>query len=154
MKTQVYVSYAEHYTDQCSELLLDVFSAPEVMDALSEAGRERRVAVVDDTVVGYLAFGRVLNYLYWDLKWLATMDQYQGKGIGRLLVDHMKAYVVLHNGCAIRLETPKNSAARKFYERLGFELQTTYNDYYDVTNHACVYVWKNPCFCAVEIEVD
>lgn len=108
MKAQILVHDATYYMEAASELLWQIFSAPGVIDAL-KGDREQRVAVVNDEVVGYITFARKIDYRYWDLHWLASSAEFRGHGIGRLLVDHMRAHVMLHDGSAVRVETPAGS---------------------------------------------
>jgi ribosomal protein S18 acetylase RimI-like enzyme len=125
---------------ECAELLGSVFTAAEMLDALDQ-GTEWRVAVDDDGVVGFISWKQKLDYMYWDLCWLAVSGEARGKGVGRKLVDLLKAQIVKEGGGTIRVETPCDSEAREFYERCGFTLAVIYPDFYEPDRGVCVYLW-------------
>lgn len=50
---------------------------------------------------------------------------HQGSGVGRLLVDHAESIAQSHGVEEMTLVTPPEMAARKFYERLGWEVDGT-----------------------------
>ena len=153
MKQQVYVVDATYYMEACSELLFDVFTVPECLDAL-KTGRTMRCAVAGDEVVGFIAWERVIDYLYWDLKWLATSTAFQGKGIGRLLVSHMQAHVQIQDGSYIRVETPSVSPSIAFYERVGFRVAHVMPEFYNTGRDVTTLLWKNPAYQSVQIDAD
>ncbi len=144
------VSPSDWYPDRAAELVYAVFTAPECLDALAP-DKIQRVAVCNDDVVGFIAWRRAINYLYWDLSWLAVDGDWRGRGVGRVLVEYLKAHVIQYGGSAIRLETPEDSDARPFYERCGFELAHVYPDYYDAGRGTCVYTWRNPSYRLVTV---
>lgn len=150
---QIYVAPADWYPEQAAEIVYAVFTAPECLDALSPE-KSRWVAVCGDDVVGFMSWRRAINYLYWDLSWIAVDERWRGRGVGRVLVDHLRAHVVTHSGSHVRVETPSDSAARRFYEAAGFELAHTYPDHYDAGRGACVYLWRNPSYRTVELPED
>jgi ribosomal protein S18 acetylase RimI-like enzyme len=125
---------------EAAELLGSVFTSAEMLDALNPA-TEWRVAVTDEGVVGFISWKRKLDYMYWDLTWLAVSGETRGQGVGRKLVDTLKAEVVSEGGGTIRVETPCDSEAREFYERCGFELAVIYPDFYEQDRGVCVYLW-------------
>ena len=152
--SQVYIADGALYPEQAAELMFETFGVPSTLDAMRD-DKTRRVAVLsDETVVGFIAWRRAINYLYWDLSWIATSGDYHGKGVGRLMVDHMKAHVVLHNGSAIRVETPEDSEACKFYVACGFDWASSYEEFYEPGKSVATFIWRNPCYATVEIELD
>lgn len=148
---QVEVQTADWYLGDAAELLFGVFLPLEVNDAL-KSDLERWVAVAGGEVVGYICWKRCINYLYWDLKWIAVSHEHHKHGIGRMLVDYMKAHVLWHNGSHIRVETPGDSPARKFYERCDFTLAAEYPDFYEVGRSTTVYTWRNPYYKTITIQ--
>lgn len=129
------------FVAEIAELLSAVFQPSEVEDALGR-GRTWRVCVnADGDVLGFIAWERVADYLWWDLKWLAVDGSHYGQGIGRRLCDRLKAEVVRNGGKGIRVETPCDSAAREFYERCGFELATMIPDFYEYDRGLALYTW-------------
>ena len=140
MDLSVWVVDGRPYVAQIADLLGAIFVPSEVADALKP--RAWRVAVNDDgDVLGFIAWERIGEYLYFDLKWIAVDGEHHGLGIGRKLVNQLKAAVVSSGCCAIRVETPCDSDAREFYEALGFELAATLPDFYEQDRGVAIYVW-------------
>lgn len=57
------------------------------------------------------------------IKDLAVRPEYQGKGVGRLLMTAIEEYIMSHipNGWAVSLELISSKGREPFYERFGFE---------------------------------
>lgn len=57
------------------------------------------------------------------IKDFAVCPEYQGKGVGRLLMNAMEEYIrsQLPNGWAVSLELISSKGREPFYERFGFE---------------------------------
>lgn len=139
--SDTYIVDGRPFVAEIAELLGAVFVASEVEDALGR-GRTWRVCVnADGDVLGFIAWERCGEYLWWDLKWIAVDGDAHGQGIGRRLVDRLKAEVVRHDGKGIRVETPEDSAARAFYERCGFELAAIVPDFYEPDRGLALYTW-------------
>lgn len=89
---------------------------------------------IDGRTVAYSCFGSdVMSKTCFDLYWIATHNDYRGKGIGRQVLaeteKHAKAM-----GCIILIaETsglPHYAPTRAFYISTGFELEASIKDYY------------------------
>ena len=96
------------------------------------AGRPRRdyvVAEADGTIVGYA--GLDVSGDVADVMTVATATAHQHKGIGRLLLDELVRRAVSRGCEALLLEVrADNDAARKLYERNGFEVISVRRRYY------------------------
>jgi ribosomal protein S18 acetylase RimI-like enzyme/DNA-binding MarR family transcriptional regulator len=80
-------------------------------------------AIVDDVVVGTCALMQARRGEY-ELTKMAVDPQYQGLGIGRLLIDEAIAEFARRKGKSLFLETnTKLVAAIRLYESIGFEHQ-------------------------------
>lgn len=93
-------------------------------------------ADLDGKTVAYSCFGSdIMSKTCYDLYWIATHNDYRGKGIGRKLLaeteKHSRAM-----GCIILIaETsglPHYAPTRAFYENTGFLLEATIKDYYTI----------------------
>ena len=109
---------------------------------VSEIGKEHRYVVVED--------GEILGFASWtvhdlpkhelaELNRIAVLGSARGKGIAQKLFDglvkEIKAFYV-KKGFSLRklylLTHHSNDRAKKFYEKLGFKLETSLkNHYYD-----------------------
>ena len=96
------------------------------------AGRPRRdyvVAEADGTIVGYAGLDVAGDVA--DVMTVATAPAHQRKGIGRLLLDDLVRRAAGHGCEALLLEVrADNDAARKLYERNGFEVISVRRRYY------------------------
>lgn len=119
-----------------AQLETELFAA----DAWSEqtwwaelAGRPRRdyVVAVDgaDVVLGYA--GLDVSGDTADVMTIATITSARGSGVGWRLLDELLRRAAEHGVVAVLLEVrADNLAARKLYERSGFELISTRRRYY------------------------
>lgn len=94
--------------------LPDLHSPDEDLEYFAEIIKDQTVIVsqIGDNVVGFCAYNdNWLNHLY-------ITPEYQHHGIGKSLLDQAKA----HNSELNLWVFQKNTAARDFYEKNGFEL--------------------------------
>jgi ribosomal-protein-alanine N-acetyltransferase len=97
------------------------------------AGRPRRDYVVavapDGTVAGYAGLDLAGDVA--DIMTIATAPGHQGGGVGRQLLDELVRRAVAHGAEAVMLEVrADNAAARKLYDRNGFDVLTVRRRYY------------------------
>ncbi len=95
----------------------------EVGDDPEQARRFRRMpagtntfAVVDGRPVGFVTVTQE------EVRFLYVLPEYQGRGIGRLLLDTALGQI---DGVAKLTVYERNRRAREVYERAGFEVETT-----------------------------
>jgi GNAT superfamily N-acetyltransferase len=89
---------------------------------------------IDGKTVSYSCFGSdVMSKTCYDLYWIATHDDYRGKGIGKKILEETEKHAK-SLGCIILIaETsglPHYAPTRAFYERTGFLLEARLKDYY------------------------
>jgi ribosomal-protein-alanine N-acetyltransferase len=97
------------------------------------AGRPRRDYVVaktsDGTIAGYA--GLDLSGDVADVMTIATSPGHQGRGTGRLLLAELVRRATAHGADAVLLEVrADNDAARRLYDRAGFEVISVRRRYY------------------------
>jgi ribosomal-protein-alanine N-acetyltransferase len=97
------------------------------------AGRPRRDYVVattsDGTIAGYA--GLDLSGDVADVMTIATTPGHQGRGTGRLLLAELVRRATAHGVDAVLLEVrADNDAARRLYDRAGFEVISVRRRYY------------------------
>jgi GNAT superfamily N-acetyltransferase len=88
----------------------------------------------DGTTVAYSCFGSdIMSKTCWDLYWIATHNDYRGKGIGKKLLKETEKEAA-KMGCVILIaETsglPHYAPTRAFYENTGFDLEARIKDFY------------------------
>ncbi len=99
-----------------------------------ESGYYFVFAEVDGVTVAYSCFGpNIMSKTCWDLYWIATHNDYRGKGIGKNLLEETEKQA-RDLGCVILIaETsglPHYTPTRAFYEKTGFYLEATIEDFY------------------------
>ncbi|GAA2743839.1 ribosomal protein S18-alanine N-acetyltransferase [Terrabacter aerolatus] len=97
------------------------------------AGRPRRDYVVattaDGTIAGYA--GLDVSGDVADVMTIATAPGHQGRGTGRVLLDELVRRATSHGVEALLLEVrADNDAARRLYDRAGFEVISVRRRYY------------------------
>ena len=114
--------------DTVKELLDGYYTSPERSGyhflSYREGGR----------VLGFAAWGpRALSEKGYDLYWLATRPEAQGRGVGRALEETVEASVRARGGYWLVVDTsdtPHYAAARRFYEGCGYTRAAVLPDFY------------------------
>ncbi len=101
-----------------------------LQDCLVEQSEEGYILLAEQDKgedVAFLIYGKTpMTEFTYDLYWIVVSPSYQGKGIGRRLVNRMESLILAKREKAnIRLETSGSKAyggQRAFYEALGFRV--------------------------------
>ncbi|MDD3891005.1 MAG: GNAT family N-acetyltransferase, partial [Bacteroidales bacterium] len=98
---------------------------------------------IDGKTLAYACFGEIpCTKGSYDFYWLVTHKNYQGKGIGKLLMAEVQQQVKNFGGRVIYIETsskPQYEPTRRFYENYGCELEAVLKDFYDIGDDKCIY---------------
>jgi GNAT superfamily N-acetyltransferase len=100
-------------------------------------------AELDGVTVAYSCYGPIeMSKTSFDLYWIATHNDYRGKGIGKKLLD--ETFRAARNmGCRIIIaETsglPHYAPTRAFYATTGFDLEARLKDFYDIGDDKVFY---------------
>lgn len=94
--------------------------------------------------VGYACFGPIpCSLASWDLYWIAVMDAWRGRGLGRALLRRAEDAARAAGGRAVYVETssrPQYDATRAFYQACGYALEHVFADFYAPGDGKAVYV--------------
>ena len=108
-------------------------------DIQSELDSENWVYVIDELVAGYI-FGWIIQGEF-HLNNIAVHPEYFRRSIGKNLIQHIIARVILRNVGVILLEvSAENIPARKCYQSLGFNQMGIRKDYYSKGDDAILYI--------------
>lgn len=120
------------FYDHEVEIAADLVS--ERLELGEESGYFFVFAEAGGKTVAYSCFGSdVMSKTCYDLYWIATHNDYRGKGIGKKLLAETER-IAKEMGCVILIaETsglPHYEPTRAFYLNTGFDLEATLKDYY------------------------
>ncbi len=91
-------------------------------------------AELDGRTVSYSCFGPVAaTEGSFDLYWIATHNDYRGRGIGNLLIEETHRVIRGMGGRIVIAETStleKYTPTRHFYDRIGYTLEAKIDDFY------------------------
>jgi len=95
--------------------------------------------------VGFGCYGRrALTEATWDYYWMGVAQHLQGKGIGKQLMEYVKAAVKARGGKLLLIETagkPQFEPTRQFYFRYpGVNLEARIKDFYAEGDDLFIYV--------------
>ncbi|MBF0101365.1 MAG: GNAT family N-acetyltransferase [Desulfobacterales bacterium] len=97
----------------------------------------------DGWCVGYTCYGRIPCTLYsYDLYWIVVHPQYQGKGIGKILLKETESMITKSNGKRIYVETSMKAqyrSTRQFYERCGYGVASILEEFYGPGDAKVIY---------------
>ena len=100
-------------------------------------------AEADGKTVAYACFGDIpCTKGSYDLYWIATHNDYRGKGIGKKLMDEVVKAVAAISGRLIYIETSSKALyepTRNFYEKYGCSTEAILKDFYDVNDNKYIY---------------
>lgn len=131
-----------NFTDEekdCAKELLDIYLGnPEQKDYDFFCAVDK-----DEKVIGYVCYGRIpLTEGAYDLYWIVVDPLYQGKGIGKVLVNHLESVLKESGARMLLAETsskPDYYKTKIFYERNGFREIARINDFYRVGDDKMIY---------------
>jgi len=102
------------------------------------------VAEADGHVVGFACYGPApMTEGTYDLYWIFVHPSYQGRAIGRMLLEEVEAAVQRSRGRLLMVDTSSTepySVARRFYATRGFRQVAEVRDYYRVGDSRLTYV--------------
>jgi ribosomal protein S18 acetylase RimI-like enzyme len=99
------------------------------------AGRENRMIVRDDALLGFVSLSRDANALY--IRELHILEAFQGQGAGSWVIDQVFALACNERRPALLLTVFENNPAKKLYERKGLKV-----------------VGQDECFLRMQRDVD
>jgi ribosomal protein S18 acetylase RimI-like enzyme len=98
----------------------------------------------DGKTVSYSCFGPIAaTDGSFDLYWIATHNDFRGKGIGNLLINETHRVIRQMGGRIVIAETSsieKYTPTRHFYDRIGYAKEAQINDFYTEGDGKVFYV--------------
>jgi ribosomal protein S18 acetylase RimI-like enzyme len=129
---------------------VEIATALELVEEALEDGEESGYlfAVLErgekhDTVLGYACYGPVpLTLGVYDLYWIVVDPAYQGKKLGRHLIEHVEQDVLNRGGRMVLIETSSQETygdTVRFYERSGYHLAARIRNFYRIGDDKLIF---------------
>jgi D-alanine-D-alanine ligase len=87
-----------------------------------------------ERLLGYCCYGRIAcTTQSWDLYWIAVDPEFQGRGIGRVILAQAEARIRDQKGAKIYIDTSQSeryAPTRSFYEKAGYRPVAVLEDFY------------------------
>jgi GNAT superfamily N-acetyltransferase len=110
----------------------------------SDSGYEFVFVEVGGRTVAYACFGLIPCTLYsYDLYWIATHEDFRGKGLGGIVLREVEKAVKAAGGKSVYIETsclPKYEPTRAFYLKYNYVEKARFEDFYNDGDDKVVYV--------------
>ena len=138
------ISAELHHLDEIITIENSAFNKPWTRnqiknDIQSDIDSENWVYVIDKLIAGYI-FGWIIQSEF-HLNNIAVHPEYLRRSIGKNLIQHIIARIILRNIGVILLEvSAENIPARKCYQSLGFNQMGIRKDYYSKGDDAILYI--------------
>lgn len=130
------------------------FTAAEIdiaMDLVTErlvkgppSGYQFRFAERRSTLAGYACFGPISGTLAsYDLYWIAVAPGFQGRGLGRALLERAERAIGTSGGRRVYIETSSRAQyrdTREFYGRCGYHCEAILVDFYAPEDDKLIFV--------------
>lgn len=108
------------------------------------SGYEFLFAEQEGRLAGYACWGRTPQTVEgWDLYWIVVGPEWQGAGLGSVLLREVERRIAAAGGGQLWVETagrPLYDPTRRFYERNGYELAARLRDFYAPGDDKVLYV--------------
>ncbi|NCO55868.1 MAG: N-acetyltransferase [Bacteroidetes bacterium CG02_land_8_20_14_3_00_31_25] len=101
---------------------------------------------VDGKTISYSCYGPIACAVgSYDLYWIATHNDFRGKGIGKLILEKTHEAIKKRNGRLVITETSgteKYIPTRKFYENNGYKAEAIIKDFYQPGDDKYMFVFR------------
>lgn len=128
-----FIAYENIISDNQIKYMLNRMYSIESLEQQLDNNQVFLLVQEDDIFIGYASYeiNSDLNQKT-KIHKLYVLPQYQGKGIGNLLIDEISKKAKLKNQSALFLNVNKNNKAVHFYQKVGFS--TLYSTVIDIGN--------------------
>ncbi len=95
-------------------------------------------------LAGYTCYGPVpCSLVSWDLYWIVTRNEWQGKGIGAFLLKLTEEKIQIQGGLNVVIETSSKelyNRTQHFYNNHGYHLKARLHDFYEAGDDKLIYM--------------
>jgi len=101
------------------------------------------IASKNGRVIGYGCYGPIpCTLTSYDIYWVAVSPEFQGKGLGKIILTEMERLIFEAKGKKAYVETStqtRYASTRSFYERCGYRCEVVLDDFYEPGDGKAVY---------------
>ena len=112
-------TYAGIISKEQIEYMLELMYSVTSLEKQMDTGSQFLILYNETRAVGFASY-EDQGQAIWKLHKLYVLKDQQGKGGGKLLVDHIIKAIKLKGAGKLQLQVNRNNPAKTFYERLGF----------------------------------
>jgi ribosomal protein S18 acetylase RimI-like enzyme len=105
--------------EQIDYMLEMMYSVDSLQQQINVQGCHFIIAYEDGNPVGFASYNEEESKR-WKLNKIYILQNQQGKGTGRFVIDHIIEQIKKQNASSLFLQVNKDNNAKVFYERLGF----------------------------------
>ena len=115
--------------DQIDYMLEMMYSAESLYKQMTDDHCTFILLYSEGNPVGFASYSEEKSQI-WKLHKIYVLPVLQGKGIGKIMIQHIIQSVKNLNGSKLQLQVNRNNKAKDFYEKLGFKV--LYSDDFDI----------------------
>lgn len=113
-------TYASILTQEQIDYMLDMmYSEASLQKQMTMEGSEFIIVYEDGNPVGFASYAEV-EPKRWKLHKIYILQNQQGKGTGKFVIDHIIEEIAKKNASSLFLQVNQHNKAKGFYEKLGF----------------------------------
>lgn len=109
-------------SEQLEYMIAMMYSAASLTSQMTEKQHEFLLLYDDQRPIGFAAYSTTDEAGIYKLQKIYLHSDYQGKGVGRLLLEGVIERVKAANGTTLELDVKRDNKARFFYEKQGFTI--------------------------------
>lgn len=138
------LSSTKFFNEEEIDVAVDLVS--ECLNKGKLSGYEFLFIEENSETIAYACFGKIAGTKHsYDLYWIATHENYRGKGIGKVLLLKVVELIKSNGGKNIYIETSLREqyiSTRKFYENFGCKKEAEIEDFYSPNDGKVIYSIK------------
>jgi ribosomal protein S18 acetylase RimI-like enzyme len=108
--------------EQIEYMLEMMYSTAALTNQITEKAHRFLLLYDDQRPIGFAAYSTTDEAGVFKLQKIYLHSDYQGKGVGKLLLDNVIERVQAENGSILELDVKRDNKARFFYEKQGFTI--------------------------------
>lgn len=109
-------------TSQLAYMLEMMYSISSLTDQMQRLGHTFLLMTDDELPVGFASFSRHENENVFHLNKIYVLPGYQGKNLGKQLLNHVIESIKKEDASALQLNVNRHNKALHFYEKQGFKI--------------------------------